>query len=190
MVNLNKLEIVKDSFIDANFRESFVDLLYRTEIKGKIGYFYFLFEHKSSVDKKIAIQLNKYLMNIWGACLERGEPIPIVIPIVIYHGQRKWNIGQNLKDMLKGYDQLPTEIKKYIPQMQYVLYDLSKLTDEQIKGYEKLRIVLMILRDIWVTRLKVVKSYYLLFHNPDDTTDFFLVITYILYVNPNTSVEK
>ena len=29
---------------------------------------------------------------------------------------------QNLKDMLKGYDQLPTEIKKYIPQMQYVLF--------------------------------------------------------------------
>lgn len=51
--------------------------------------------------------------------------------------------------MITGYEKLPQDIKKFTPNYEYLLYDLSGYTDEEIKGEAQLRIILTILRDIF-----------------------------------------
>lgn len=51
--------------------------------------------------------------------------------------------------VITGYDELTEDVKKYIPNYEYLIYDLSKYTDEEIKGEAKLRILISIFRDIF-----------------------------------------
>ena len=51
--------------------------------------------------------------------------------------------------MITGYEKLPQDIKKYAPNYEYLLYDISGYTDQEIKGEVQLRIILTILRDIF-----------------------------------------
>lgn len=64
-IDLNSLDPQKVSFIDDELKESFSDLLFQVNINNEAGFVYFLFEHKSSPDKGIVLQLLKYLVNIW-----------------------------------------------------------------------------------------------------------------------------
>jgi hypothetical protein len=75
--------------------------------------------------------------------------LPVIIPLVIYHGNDEWKIKTTLGEMIAGYDTLPEDVKKYVPDYEYLLYDLSRYTDEQIKGEVQLRILFAILRDIF-----------------------------------------
>ena len=59
-VDLNTIDPQKDSFIDEKLKESFSDLLFQVNIQNEEGYLYFLFEHKSSPEKGIPLQLLKY----------------------------------------------------------------------------------------------------------------------------------
>lgn len=150
VINVNTLEPQKDSYINNNLEESFSDLLFKVDINEKEGYLYFLFEHKSYEDKGIAFQLLKYMVEIWEAKAnkENTKELPIIIPLVIHHGRSNWRIPSSLGAMLNGYEAFPEELKMYVPNFEYLIYDLSTYADEEIKGKVKTRILLTLLRDI------------------------------------------
>lgn len=149
VIDVNTLEPQKDSYINNNLEESFSDLLFKVYINEKEGYLYFLFEHKSYEDKGIAFQLLKYMVEIWEAKSnkENAKELPIIIPLVIHHGQPSWQISSSLGAMLNGYEAFPEELKIYIPNFEYLMYDLSTYTNEEIKGKVQTRILLTLLRD-------------------------------------------
>lgn len=74
-LNLNKLKLQKDSFIDSKLQVLQTDLLFKTEYLEKPALIYVLFEHKSYPDKKTGIQLMKYLMSIWEKSLDEKAAI-------------------------------------------------------------------------------------------------------------------
>lgn len=160
IIELDTLEAQKDSFINEELEEVFSDMLFRVNIDKREGYLYFLFEHKSYSSKNISFQLLKYMLEIWEAKIkkESANELPIIIPLVIYHGKDSWNIKTSLGELINGYRELPEEVKKYIPNYEYLLYDLSKYTDEDIKGEAQLRILLSIFRDIFVKDNKGIQD--------------------------------
>lgn len=148
IVDMTTLEPQKDSFIDKDLKEIFADMLFKVNIGNEEGYIYFLFEHKSYTSKNISLQLLKYMIEIWESKITTDE-LPVIIPLLIYHGKDNWNISATLGEMIKGYTNLPKDVQKYIPDYEYLLYDISRYTDEQIKGEIKLRIMLTVFRDIF-----------------------------------------
>lgn len=58
--------------------------------------------------------------------------------------------------MIKGYKVLPQDVKKYVPDYEYLLYDLSRYTNEEIKGEVQLRILLTIFRDVFTKDNKAI----------------------------------
>ena len=150
VVNLDTLEPQKDSFVSPELEESFSDLLFQVEILGKESYLYILFEHKSYRDKGLALQLLKYMVEIWEAKMNKEsiQGLPIIIPLVMYHGEPNWQIASSLGDMLLGYDELPDDLKIYVPNFDHILYDVSIYTNQDIKGKAQTRILLTLLRDI------------------------------------------
>jgi len=144
IIDTEEMEIVKDSFIEKNLRETFSDLLYKVKIKEKSGYIYILFEHKSYPYRLISFQLLKYISRIWDLSIKqrnagKNVELPLVIPLVFYHGKEKWNISPKLSGIL---EEIPKEINDYMPDFKYILYDLSKYSDEELKGSLVLRIFL------------------------------------------------
>lgn len=125
----NTLYPEKDSFIDGNLKERFSDLLFSANIKEREYYIYFLFEHKSYPDKSVAFQLLKYMAEIWMSKKKKGqaEKLPIILPLVVYHGSPRWNIETGLGQMIVGYENIPPDILKYIPDYEYLSFKARKL---------------------------------------------------------------
>jgi predicted transposase/invertase (TIGR01784 family) len=148
IIDIETLEPQKDSYIDEEFKEGFSDLLFRANINKREGYLYLLFEHKSYPSRDVAFQLLKYMVKVWNTRVGETGQLPIVIPLVVYHGKESWNIKPSLGKMISGYDELPQDIRTLVPDYQYLLFDLSRFTDEEIKGAVITRITVMIMRDI------------------------------------------
>ncbi|WP_346217123.1 Rpn family recombination-promoting nuclease/putative transposase [Caldifermentibacillus hisashii] len=54
----------------------------------------------------------------------------------------------HLVGFLNGFEEMPQNVKEYLPNFHYLLYDLSDYSDEEIKGNAQLRIMLKLLRDV------------------------------------------
>lgn len=149
IIKLDTLEPQKDSFINTELKEIFSDLLFKVDINNKEGYIYFLFEHKSYKDKLVIFQLLRYMIEIWESKIkkENNNELPIIIPLIIYHDKNQWNIKTKLSEMILGYDELPEGVRRYIPNYEYLLYDLTKYKDEDIKLQSITRIIIKIMRD-------------------------------------------
>ena len=160
VIDVDTLEPQKDSFINKELQEGFSDLLFKANINNREGYIYFLFEHKSYTRKDIAFQLLRYMMEIWEtkSKKEKADELPVIIPLVVYHGKDRWKIGTTLGEMIVGYKDLPEDIKKFTPNYEYLLYDLSQFTDDEIKGEAQLRILFTTLRDIFTKDSKSLQD--------------------------------
>jgi len=145
--DLSSLEICKDSFVEEDLKEYFSDLLYRMKLEKQEGYIYLLFEHKSYPEKLIHLQLSEYMLKIWRLHLKQHKTkyIPVIVPAVLYHGKRKWNAKIKFSGMFSGPVK---ELSEYIPDFEYVLYDLSRYSDDEIKGTVLSRAVMLLMKHI------------------------------------------
>ncbi len=148
-IDLESLSISKDSFVDLAFKEFHSDLLYFVNFSEHAGYLYLLFEHKSYPEKYIHLQLMEYMLKIWRLHLKQhpgSTVLPQIAPMVLYHGQRNWTIPLNFSGAFGKREELLTE---YIPMFEYVLVDLSRYSDEDIRGTIMSRVVLLLLKHIF-----------------------------------------
>jgi predicted transposase/invertase (TIGR01784 family) len=72
----------------------------------------------------------------------------IIIPILIYHGNQKWNMGNKLIDHIENKEKYPEKINKYIPNYEYEIIELNDKTNQEIKGPILLKIILETLKAI------------------------------------------
>lgn len=150
-IDLETIALQKDSFIEKELEETFSDLLFQTKINHKDGYVYLLFEHKSYPSPKIALQLLRYILNIWEQKTtgQSTAKLPVIIPMVVYHGQACWISPVKLSGLIEDYEQLPLAVADCLPDFSYLLYNISRYSNEDIKGSVKLQIFLKLLRDIF-----------------------------------------
>ena len=122
LIDLDHLSLQKDSFIEKELQETFSDLLYKTSLAGQDTYLYFLFEHKSYLSTTTALQLLKYMVSIWAqkANKEKAFTLPVIIPLVIYHGEDRWTASRSLSGLME-LDTLPASITQYIPDFEFTI---------------------------------------------------------------------
>ena len=146
-IDLEHIEKENGSYVDEEFQNMQSDLLWKTKINNHEGYIYILFEHKSYKDKKVIFQLLKYILKIWEEKYDKTKnKIPIIIPIVVYHGETIWNIETNLIKLIEGNKDIPEEIKRYIPSYEYEVYDFSPKSKSKITGEAYTRLVIEVMR--------------------------------------------
>ena len=146
---LDTLEICKDTFIENDLKEYFCDLLYKVDLGEAEGFIYILFEHKSYRDPLTPLQLLEYMLKIWRLFLkqERIQRLPIIVPLVLYHGPTsRTQINTRFSSLLDG----PVDaLAAYVPDFNYILYDLARFTDEQIKGTVMAKVVMLLFKHIF-----------------------------------------
>jgi predicted transposase/invertase (TIGR01784 family) len=146
LLDLDTLDIGKDSFIDPDLQEHFSDLLYQVALRGgQEAYIYVLFEHRSYPDPQIAFQLLRYLVRIWEQSRKQGEGLRLILPLVIYHGPTEWRVAL---DFVALFGDLPEVLRPFVPDYRYWVCDLSRYSDEEIKGAITLRVGLLLLKYI------------------------------------------
>ena len=145
LIDIGSLEIVKDSYVDKELRQHYSDIVYKVKIDGKPSYLYLLFEHKSYVDPLVGFQLLRNMVKIWETYLKqerKARRLPLVVPLVIYHGQRKWQGDGRLGDLFE----VDSAFRQYIPDFDAEVYDISHIPDQAIRGEVIGRALLLLLK--------------------------------------------
>jgi predicted transposase/invertase (TIGR01784 family) len=96
---------------------------------------YLLFEHQSTADRTMPFRLLRYMTRIWERFAKDapGERLPVIIPLVLYHGERAWMGTTQFRDLLHVPEQLAGTVAPFVPDFTYVLDDLSKLDDQALR---------------------------------------------------------
>ncbi len=148
-VDLDSLEISKDTYVASNLRAVFSDLVYRVRWRGQPLTVYVLFEHKSRPEHWTQLQILRYLAaegDAYRKQKRRARFLPPVLPLVIYHGKRRWRVPKTFHELISP---LSPELAPYVPNFTYVLVDLSPQGDAQVKGKVLTRLVQLAMRGIF-----------------------------------------
>ena len=137
-VDLDSLEISKDSYVSKELRASYSDLVYQLRPRGfdqpattaesepasasasqpapdLALCVYMLFEHKSTPEYWVALQLLRYIA-LQGEAYRKQHPdakhLPPVYPLVLYHGYKTWHAPSDFHALVRP---LPAALEPYVP---------------------------------------------------------------------------
>lgn len=118
-----------NSYINKKYKSKEADVVYKLKNKE----IYFLIEHQSYVDNRMPYRILNYCIDIMQEWIKskRDKNIihyPIIVPIVIYTGSKKWKVPVNFKDK-----QISTLVfERYKINLEYNLMDINKLSKEDL----------------------------------------------------------
>ncbi|RQD67924.1 MAG: Rpn family recombination-promoting nuclease/putative transposase [Desulfonatronovibrio sp. MSAO_Bac4] len=144
-LDLDTLEVSSKSFVSDDLKESLTDLVMTLQFKNKdLAEIYMLIEHKSNLSHLTKLQLFGYLNQAWQN--KRKDELPIIIPVVFYHGKRKWSYSLEFSDMFKP----PGEhYFKYIPKFEHILIEVPETNKQKVKSTIVLEVFNLVLEHIF-----------------------------------------
>ena len=110
-------------------------------------------------------QVNKYILESWMTIVqkENKDELPIIIPMVIYHGKEKWNLKTDLRDMIPGFDGLPKYFKERAPVFKYDFFNIGEYEESDFEELTKLTaMMLKAFQDAFEEDIEVILTNFLL----------------------------
>ncbi|HEB11467.1 MAG TPA: Rpn family recombination-promoting nuclease/putative transposase [Spirochaetales bacterium] len=191
-LDLDTLENDNNSYIDESLKEFYTDLVFNCKYSGNITIkVSILFEHKSYKPENEYLQLLRYILNIWDYSVKNKEKPPIVIPVIFYHGSKKWEV-KPLSAYFKGADK---NLRQFIPDFKYIFTDIGEIPEEVIlkEKFNNINKVMTLLfkhiADEKYLKEKMVEIFSLV-------REFFagekreIIITFLLYIMHTTEIDK
>ena len=142
------------SFVDEALRSRLTDILFSMRTKeGRELRVYVLFEHQSQPDRWMVLRALEYVVRIWSDFRARypdAKQLPIVIPLVLHHGEGGWGAPVALHDLVDPLVREVPELAALVPQLRLLVDDLARLDDDALEARSRelaLRVALWLLRD-------------------------------------------
>ncbi len=137
-INWKTLKSEKTDFVPRDLKRKEADTIYGIKLRNKESiYVFFLVEFQVTVEKLMALRLFIYIALFYHHLMKMGrikknaDEIPVVIPIVLYIGESRWNAGKKLSALMNK--EVLKIVKEYIPEIKYLLIDKNKYTYEELK---------------------------------------------------------
>ncbi len=140
-LNLDAVEIERDTYVDSGLRPYHSDLLLRTTTRGRNPLLvYILFEHKASPDPRTLYQLLRYMVRIWQRWCSRKENrawrhLPPILPVILSQAPRRWNYSLQFATLVRA--QPGMDLGPHTPTFSAILLDLASIQESEL-GEDKL----------------------------------------------------
>ena len=140
-------QILDGNFVDEALAGSQSDILMKVSLKtGGEAFCYVLMEAKSTPEPGLPLQLATYMVRIWrryaGDNHQKLRKLPPIIPLVIYTGQRAWNVPAGLAEMIAA----PDRELAFLPGERYILRNLRTMPIDTLSRNPALRAGFITLR--------------------------------------------
>ena len=126
------------SFIDPVLTGRHADSLFSVAWRGGgEALVYVLFEHQSTSDDRMAFRCLRYLVRIWERWLAdhpRSVKLPIIVPVVLYHGAEPWSAPLAFDALLDIPDAVRPALAPHLVRFSYLMDDLSEIPDDQLRS--------------------------------------------------------
>ncbi len=127
-VNIKSLKVLNESYIQEDLTEHFSDIVFEVQCANEPIDLVLLFEHKSTPDKNVMIQVGHYIYSHWIKCINEKKPIKLIIPIIYYQGTQKWKKPK----LTEHFTYLNDDLIQYLPDFETIFISLNTLSDENI----------------------------------------------------------
>ena len=130
-LDLHTLTCLQESYLTDDLKAGFSDLVFEVKEKGtphQATDIVLLFEHKSSPDKHVLIQVGMYIFSHWLRCIRQKKPLKPIIPIIYYQGKKIWKV----RPVKRLFDKSSPNIIRFIPDLPHLFIALQSLSDEAI----------------------------------------------------------
>jgi predicted transposase YdaD len=114
---------------------------------------YFLLEHQSSVDRWMALRMLHYVLRQlehWRHQHPDSQVLPVVIPVVMYHGpEGAWTAPLQVGELFGLESEELEHLRALVPRFKYLLDDLTTEREEALRarpGPPLARLALLLLR--------------------------------------------
>ena len=192
-MNLDTVKVSSRSYVSDNLKESMTDLVITLQLStGEPAEIYILIEHKSDLDVWTKIQLFKYMNEVWQSFIQKKTgSLPIIIPLVFYHGTARWNYSLEFSDLFN----LPSKhYRKYIPKFEHLLHEVPEINKKKAKTSITLEVFHLVLEYIFYPekRDQIYEALELLFKGLDAKEAheiFAILIKYLLIATDETPEE-
>lgn len=159
-IDYSTLRNEEDTFITPSLREYIADLVFSCRLTGgDRASIYVLVEHKSAPDTACAVQVLRYISLLWEDHLAKygaREPLPIVVPVLFYHGKTGWNVKQ--LDQLFPSD---APLREFIPIFRMLVYNLKNASEEHLLKQPVDNAMLLLLKALTDTYIQRKLAQYL-----------------------------
>ncbi|MBW8875357.1 MAG: Rpn family recombination-promoting nuclease/putative transposase [Acidobacteria bacterium] len=127
------LERAASSFVDNRFRERHGDLVWRLGRRDEPRPVFLLLEFQSTPDPIMPLRLLGYVSLLLQDMIRNGrhkpsDELPVVLPVVLYNGRLAWRAPLQAAGL---FGVLPSELRRYAPDLHYVLLDEKELDLER-----------------------------------------------------------
>jgi predicted transposase/invertase (TIGR01784 family) len=133
LLDLDSIEISDDSFIDERLSLYQSDIMIRAKTRASPVLIYVLVDHKSYPDRWTVFQLLVYMVRVWERELSKDrklKKLPCIIPIIFYHGSRKWTHPLAFSSYLNR----GKELESYIPDFRPLMFNLQDMDLDMLLG--------------------------------------------------------
>ncbi|NNH68867.1 transposase [Nocardia uniformis] len=141
------------SFVSAELRARFSDVLFVTRWAGREAFVYVLLEHQRKSDPLMAFRMLAYVVRIWERYLETNpaaKRLPAVIPVVVYAGAdgAPWSHSVEVADLVDVEPSMAAALAGLLPRMRFVLDDLATVDAAALLARQpaRVRVVLTLLK--------------------------------------------
>jgi hypothetical protein len=128
------LEKVPCHYVTDDLRQRASDVVWRVKAGGEWVYLYLLIEFQSTIDPHMAVRIMGYVALLYQDLLRtreesRDHPLPPVLPIVLYTGERKWTAATDIAALIA---EMPGLVAKYQPRLAYLLIDRTQYQEADL----------------------------------------------------------
>jgi predicted transposase/invertase (TIGR01784 family) len=133
-IDWDTLALEPGSFVDAALKKSHSDLLFSAQLGGRKVLLYVLLEHQSRVDRRMSYRVLRYVTRIWDRHLDQvGEPLPLIIALVVSHAPGGWTGPVRLHDLIFPAPASIEGVEALVPGFEILIEDLAHLSNEDLQ---------------------------------------------------------
>ncbi|MDR1140616.1 MAG: Rpn family recombination-promoting nuclease/putative transposase, partial [Planctomycetaceae bacterium] len=157
LIDLEKLEIEPESFVDKKLRSHYLDILYRVPFKNSNEHLvvFILIELKTSNDQWTIFQIVEYIVCVWKKEFEKAKKekrlrtflFPMILPFIFYYGKGRFTAPLEMSELvrkIKGFESCVLNVKA-------LLFDVPSLKSENFPDDLGLSVLFMTLQAVFST---------------------------------------
>lgn len=139
-LDFSTLERGNGQYVSDDLRERTDDVIWSLRFGDTTLYLYILLEFQSSSHRHMAVRLLSYIGLLYEDLLKHraikpSDPLPPVLPLVLYNGKQRWNAPVSLAK-LRGW--IPAGLDRWQPQLTYYVIDEGALITTALVEAENL----------------------------------------------------
>ncbi|EDS7035156.1 Rpn family recombination-promoting nuclease/putative transposase [Salmonella enterica subsp. enterica serovar Oranienburg] len=145
LCDLSTLKLEPATFVEPDLHQYASDILWSVKtIGGEDGYVYTLIEHQSTENLYMPFRMLRYSVAAMQRHLEQHKTLPLVIPVLFYHGERSpYPYSMNWLDCFENPALAAKIYTKPFP-----LVDITVVDDNEIMNHRRMAALTLLMKHI------------------------------------------